>query len=241
MGHGSYGQVYSGIDTVDNAKVAVKCIQDVFRTTEDAKRTLVRPAVTYLPCALAVARPQSPPHPVSDPAATSVYAMQREICILRQCRHPNVISCRSVLRPPDPSRFEHIWIVLEMCDWDLRKVMNTRMKQWTFEHVKRLMHQTLCGLAYLHGAKVVHRDLKPANVMLNRRGEVKISDFGISSQLENTAALCETFIGKSIGGSESCLLLNPLCWLPVSPPIRATSAFHSCACRALSYLDVHVV
>eukprot|EP01043_Picozoa_sp_COSAG02_P093434 COSAG02_NODE_29952_length_560_cov_0.644252_1_plen_26_part_10 len=26
-----------------------------------------------------------------------------------------------------------------MCDWDLRKVMNTRMKQWTFEHVKRLM------------------------------------------------------------------------------------------------------
>lgn len=42
MGHGSYGQVYSGVDTVDGAKVAIKCIQDVFRTTEDAKRTLVR-------------------------------------------------------------------------------------------------------------------------------------------------------------------------------------------------------
>ena len=44
VGHGSYGQVYSGIDTIDGAKVAVKCIQDVFRTTEDAKRTLVRPS-----------------------------------------------------------------------------------------------------------------------------------------------------------------------------------------------------
>eukprot|EP01043_Picozoa_sp_COSAG02_P093435 COSAG02_NODE_29952_length_560_cov_0.644252_2_plen_73_part_00 len=44
MGHGSYGQVYSGVDTVDGAKVAIKCIQDVFRTTEDAKRTLVRAA-----------------------------------------------------------------------------------------------------------------------------------------------------------------------------------------------------
>jgi hypothetical protein len=32
------------VDTVDGAKVAIKCIQDVFRTTEDAKRTLVRAA-----------------------------------------------------------------------------------------------------------------------------------------------------------------------------------------------------
>jgi hypothetical protein len=49
VGHGSYGQVYSGVDTVDGAKVAVKCIQDVFRTTEDAKRTLVRPSAPTFP------------------------------------------------------------------------------------------------------------------------------------------------------------------------------------------------
>ena len=34
--------MYSGVDAVDGEKVAIKCIQDVFRTTEDAKRTLVR-------------------------------------------------------------------------------------------------------------------------------------------------------------------------------------------------------
>ena len=27
-------------------------------------------------------------------------------------------------------------------------------------------HQTLCGLAYLHGANIVHRDLKPANILV---------------------------------------------------------------------------
>eukprot|EP01047_Picozoa_sp_COSAG01_P112797 COSAG01_NODE_41524_length_450_cov_1.313390_1_plen_87_part_10 len=43
IGHGSYGHVYVGVDTVDGTRIAVKCIQDVFRTTEDAKRTLVRP------------------------------------------------------------------------------------------------------------------------------------------------------------------------------------------------------
>lgn len=70
-----------------------------------------------------------------------------------------------------------------MCDWDLRKVMNTRMKQWTFEHVKRLMHQTLCGLAYLHGAKVVHRDLKPANILVTASCDIRICDFGLSRQI----------------------------------------------------------
>ena len=43
----------------------------------------------------------------------------------------------------------------------------------------------------------VHRDLKPANVMLNTAGDVKIADFGISSQLANTAAFCETFVGTT--------------------------------------------
>ena len=52
------------------------------------------------------------------------------------------------------------------------------------------------GMAYLHAQQppVVHRDLKPANVLLNSAGQVKISDFGISSQLESTAGLCSTFV-----------------------------------------------
>lgn len=70
-----------------------------------------------------------------------------------------------------------------MCEWDLRKVMNTRMKQWTFAHVQRLMHQIFCGLAYLHGAKVVHRDLKPANVLVTASCDVRICDFGLSRQV----------------------------------------------------------
>ena len=76
-----------------------------------------------------------------------------------------------------------MWLVLEMCDWDLRKVMNTRMKQWTIEHVKRLLHQTLCGLAYLHSANIVHRDLKPANILVTASCDVRVCDFGLSRQI----------------------------------------------------------
>lgn len=58
--------------------------------------------------------------------------------------------------------------------------------------VRKLLH----GLNYLHGVRhLVHRDIKPANLLVNLKGEPKITDFGISAGLENSMAMCATFIG----------------------------------------------
>ena len=57
-------------------------------------------------------------------------------------------------------------------------------------------NQMLNGLLYLHKCKrQVHRDIKPDNILMNSKGEVKLSDFGISKELQKTAALCNTFVG----------------------------------------------
>ena len=53
------------------------------------------------------------------------------------------------------------------------------------------------GLACLHRHKIVHRDLKPANVLLSKRGEVKISDFGVAKMLDESMALLESQIGTA--------------------------------------------
>ncbi|KAK9117241.1 hypothetical protein Sjap_016188 [Stephania japonica] len=58
--------------------------------------------------------------------------------------------------------------------------------------VRKLLH----GLNYLHGERhLVHRDIKPANLLINLKGEPKITDFGISAGLENSVAMCATFVG----------------------------------------------
>ncbi|GMH91607.1 hypothetical protein TrVE_jg5546 [Triparma verrucosa] len=43
--------------------------------------------------------------------------------------------------------------------------------------------QLLCGLGFLHSIGQLHRDLKPANVLINNKGEVKVSDFGVAKNL----------------------------------------------------------
>lgn len=59
-----------------------------------------------------------------------------------------------------------------------------------------MFKKLLQGLSYLHGVRhLVHRDIKPANLLVNLKGQPKITDFGISAGLENSIAMCATFVG----------------------------------------------
>ncbi|CDY39283.1 BnaC06g27080D [Brassica napus] len=56
--------------------------------------------------------------------------------------------------------------------------------------------QVLQGLVYLHNERhVIHRDIKPSNLLVNHKGEVKISDFGVSASLASSMGQRDTFVG----------------------------------------------
>lgn len=58
----------------------------------------------------------------------------------------------------------------------------------------KIAEAVLGGLTYLYtNHRIMHRDLKPSNILVNSRGQIKLCDFGVSSELEGSIA--ETFVG----------------------------------------------
>jgi len=102
----------------------------------------------------------------------------REVRLLRYFKHDNIISILDMY-PPDHPDFDDIYIVTDLMESDLHKVIYSK-QVLNDEHHQYFAYQILRGLLYLHSAKVVHRDLKPSNILVNKNCDLKICDFGLA-------------------------------------------------------------
>ena len=104
----------------------------------------------------------------------------------RQVTHPNV--CRVY----DTGEFEgQHFLSMEYVDGEDLASLLRRIGRLPAEKAVQIARQLCAGLAASHDQGFLHRDLKPANVMLDGRGQVKITDFGL-------AGLAEGFSGAEI-------------------------------------------
>ncbi|KAJ8900126.1 hypothetical protein K2173_024242 [Erythroxylum novogranatense] len=112
--------------------------------------------------------------------------MCREIEILRDVNHPNVVRCHDM--------FDHngqIQVLLEFMDGGSLEA-NHIPNESILSDVAR---QILNGIAYLHRRHIVHRDIKPSNLLINSEQHVKIADFGVSRILAQTMDPCNSSVG----------------------------------------------
>lgn len=105
----------------------------------------------------------------------------REVKILMQLDHDNIIRVFDMFPPPSPD-FEDIYIVTDLMETDLHRVIYSQ-QPLTEEHHVYFVHQMLRALVYLHAAQIVHRDLKPPNLLVNKDCSLKICDFGLARVL----------------------------------------------------------
>ncbi|KAF9404450.1 ATP binding [Podila epigama] len=115
-----------------------------------------------------------------DKQKTLVEALEREIDLLKQLHHERIVQYIG-------SDIEkgHINIFLEYVPGGSIATLLANYGPFSEILVRSFVKQILEGLDYLHECDIIHRDIKGANILVDNKGCIKISDFGISKKVED--------------------------------------------------------
>lgn len=117
---------------------------------------------------------------------------QREALATSELSHPNIVSVLDV-------GTDHglPYMVMEYVDGPNLKEYIQKNSPLDLNEIIRIMDQILSAVALAHKHNVIHRDLKPQNILMDKRGNIKIADFGIAVAL-NQSSITQT---NSVMGS----------------------------------------
>lgn len=120
----------------------------------------------------------------------------RELKLLAEFSHPNIVRFRGICIPEDSSQIPCM-LISELCEngdlFDyIRNVPPPPLKR-----VLRLMLDIARGLEYLHLRKpaIIHRDCKSTNILISRGGVAKVGDFGLARVKHTTRSMIRSLVG----------------------------------------------
>ena len=104
---------------------------------------------------------------------------RREARAVAALRHPNIVQVFD-----SDVQDDVYYMVLELLEGDTLKTRlndyRSRSEQMPLGEMVRILLDVLDGLAYAHSEGMIHRDIKPGNVLLTKRGQAVVADFGIA-------------------------------------------------------------
>lgn len=115
---------------------------------------------------------------------------KREALLLARLNHPNIVQIYDFIETPD-----QIALVMELVDG---QNLHTYLREHIVPISQRLqwLVQITEGLAIAHDAGIIHRDLKTENILINKRGQAKITDLGIAKSQDFNATLTDHVAGS---------------------------------------------
>ncbi len=120
--------------------------------------------------------------------ATDAQRTYREIEILKQLDHPNIIKLIDTIRADNN---KDVYLLFEFMEADLHNVISEGILKDV--HIRFIVYQLAKALKYLHSGAIIHRDLKPSNILVNSNCAIKLCDFGLVRSLlpnnDNSAVL----------------------------------------------------
>lgn len=123
-----------------------------------------------------------------------VYSVQersralREGQIAENLRHENIVKTLEVI----PGDLE-VYLVTEFISG---VPLDIAARNYTLDEVSDTLVQILEALDYAHSQGIIHRDIKPQNVLVDDRGRVKLTDFGVAYRAGDTRL---TQVGYAVG------------------------------------------
>ncbi|KAL7224603.1 hypothetical protein ACSBR1_025969 [Camellia fascicularis] len=119
-----------------------------------------------------------------------IYQVKREIRTMKLLRHPNIVRIHEVIGTKTK-----IYIVMEYVSGGQLADKLSYINRLNEREARKHFQQLIDAVDYCHCRGVYHRDLKPENLLLNSKGNLKVSDFGLSA-LRKPGDLLSTACGS---------------------------------------------
>lgn len=129
--------------------------------------------------------------------------VNKEIQIISECRISQITKFKGCF-----VKQYKLWVIMEYVNGGLLFELLKPGPVTNEMIILSIVKEILVALLYLHNQGKIHRDLKSQNILLNREGEIKLTDFGVSTQLSSNFSRRNTTVGTPYWMAPEVILNN---------------------------------
>ncbi|SCU78500.1 LAME_0A04698g1_1 [Lachancea meyersii CBS 8951] len=105
----------------------------------------------------------------------------REIKLLQSFDHHNISTLSEIMVESQKT----VYMIFEYADNDLSGLLMNEQIKFSSANCKHIFKSLLEGIQYLHQNNILHRDIKGSNILINNKGQLKITDFGLARKMRD--------------------------------------------------------